>query len=214
MRGTMRLSPAALLSALILGILAAPAVASWPMYGHDIRNSRNGGNEGPTLAKAPTLAEKWRFDSPTGDFTGTPVVANGVVVAGDYSGAVYAIDAVTGKLRWKKQLDGPVNASAAINMNAPGSPTVYVPVGKDDAPRLVALSLATGAQRWKTVLTTQQDSSAFGSPVFYHGLVYMGTSGPNGDDSHARGSVVAMGQRTGAVRWRTYTVPPGHDGGP
>ena len=214
MQGPVRLSLAALLSAVALGAAAAPAVASWPTYGHDIRQTRDGGSEGPTLAQVPTLAEKWRFTSAAGDFTGTPVVANGVVVAGDYSGAVYAIDAVTGKLRWKKQLDGPVDASAAINMNAPGSPAVYVPVAKPDAPRLVALSLATGAQRWKTVLTTQQDSSAFASPVFYHGLVYMGTSGPNGDGSHARGAVVAMDQRTGAVHWRTFTVPAGNDGGP
>jgi polyvinyl alcohol dehydrogenase (cytochrome) len=214
MQGPVRLSLAALLSAAVLAALAGPALASWPTYGHDIRQTRSGGSEGPTLAQVPTLAERWRFESSAGDFTGTPVVANGVVVAGDYSGAVYAIDAVTGKLRWKKQLDGPVDASAAINMNAPGSPAVYVPVAKPSAPRLVALSLATGAQRWKTVLTTQQDSSAFGSPIFYHGLVYMGTSGPNGDGSHARGAVVAMDQRSGAVHWRIFTVPPGRDGGP
>jgi polyvinyl alcohol dehydrogenase (cytochrome) len=30
---------------------------------------------------------------------------------------------------------------------------------------------------------------------------------------HVRGSVVALDATTGALRWKTYTVPPGHDGG-
>jgi polyvinyl alcohol dehydrogenase (cytochrome) len=214
MRGPIRRSLVALLSALTLGAFAAPALASWPMYGHDIRNSRDGGTEGPTRAQAPATAEKWRFDSPTGDFTGTPVVANGVVVAGDYSGTVYALDAITGKLRWKKKLDGQINGSSAIHVNAPDGPAVYVPVSKPGAPRLVALSLATGTQRWSTVLTTQDGTAVFSSPVFYKGAVYIGTSGPNGDDSSARGTVVALDQRTGAVRWRTFTVPDNRDGGP
>jgi polyvinyl alcohol dehydrogenase (cytochrome) len=214
MRGPVRLSLTALLSALILAAMAVPAVANWPMYGHDVRNSRSGGSDGPTLAQVPSLAEKWRFDSPTGDFTGTPVVANGVVVAGDYSGTVYALDAITGKMRWKKQFDGQINGSSAINVSAPNGPAVYVPVSKPGAPRLVALSLANGTQRWSTVLTTQAGTAVFSSPVFHRGRVYIGTSGPNGDDSSARGTVEAIDQRTGAVRWRTFTVPSGRDGGP
>src|SRR5207244_3416005 len=47
----------------------------------------------------------------------------------------------------------------------------------------------------------------------WRGVAYVGTSGPNGDQSTARGSVVAIDESTGAARWQTYTVPPGHDGG-
>ena len=42
-------------------------------------------------------------------------------------------------------------------------------------------------------------------------MVYIGTSGPNFDVSTARGSVVALNESSGKVRWLTYTVPPGHD---
>jgi polyvinyl alcohol dehydrogenase (cytochrome) len=43
--------------------------------------------------------------------------------------------------------------------------------------------------------------------------VYIGTSGPNNDNSTARGSVVALSEASGHVRWQTFTVPAGHDGG-
>jgi polyvinyl alcohol dehydrogenase (cytochrome) len=195
----------------LLAIGAAPAAAGWPIYGHDVANTRNARGDGPSVAKVPSLAEAWRFDSPTGDFTGTPVVARGLLVAGDYSGTVYALDAVTGKVRWKRKLDGPVDASAAIDA---GHGTVYVPVAKVGSPKLVALALRTGKRRWSRVLTNQPSSSAYGSPTFSKGTVYIGTSGPNGDDSTARGTLVALRASDGALRWRRYIVPPGRDGGP
>jgi polyvinyl alcohol dehydrogenase (cytochrome) len=42
----------------------------------------------------------------------------------------------------------------------------------------------------------------------------MGTSADNGDNSTARGSLVALDAKSGKVRWRTFMVPPGQDGGP
>src|SRR3954453_10639768 len=80
----------------VLGV-PAQAFADWPVYGHDLTNSRNAGNAGPPASQAGSLARAWTFRSQTGDFTGTPVVADGVVVAGDHGGSVYALDAVTGK---------------------------------------------------------------------------------------------------------------------
>src|SRR4051794_16061823 len=163
------------------------ATADWPTYGHDLGNTRNAGDAGPPASEVPSLQRAWTFNSPTGDFTGTPVVAGGVVVAGNHGGWVYGLDAVTGKLRWSRDLGAPVNGSAAIDGD-----TAYVPVAKRGGPRLVALSLADGTRRWDTVLTSQADSSVYGSPVPWNGTVYIGTSGPNNDDSRARGSVVAI----------------------
>jgi polyvinyl alcohol dehydrogenase (cytochrome) len=192
----------------------AAAAADWPVYGHDLANSRDAGSEGPTRAQIPTLKQAWNFTSPNGDFTGTPAVAAGVLVAGDYSGTVYALDAVTGKVRWKQALGEPITGSAAIDASAPGGATVFVPLAHVGGPRLAALALSDGHVRWNTELTNQPKSSVYGSPTFWKGTVYIGTSGPNGDDSSARGTVVALDEAGGAVRWRTFTVPEGHDGGP
>ncbi len=200
-------------SLLLCALGAVPASAAWPIYGHDLANSRNAGADGPARAQAATLTRAWSFKSPSGDFTGTPVVARGALVAGDYSGVVYALDARTGKLRWKRNLGAHINGSAAIDSVAPGGGRVYVPLAIAGAPRLVALSLRDGRLRWSRVLTRQAGSDVYASPILWRGRVYMGTSGPTGDDSTARGSVVALDARTGSVRWRTDMVPRGHDGG-
>jgi polyvinyl alcohol dehydrogenase (cytochrome) len=188
------------------------AMADWPIYGHDLANSRDAGVDGPSPSQVGSMPRSWTFTASTGDFTGTPVVANGVLVAGNNGGWVYALDAVTGKVRWSKDVGQPINGTAAIDANARGGGAVYVPVAEVGGPRLVALSLRDGATRWDTVLTDQANASVFGSPVYWNGTVYIGTSGPNNDDSTARGSVVAIKANTGRIRWQTFTVPPGHDG--
>ncbi|HEX8122168.1 MAG TPA: PQQ-binding-like beta-propeller repeat protein [Solirubrobacteraceae bacterium] len=208
--------------ALAVGTMVVAAWASapvatageWPVYGRDLANSRSAGTDGPSREDAAKLAPAWKFSDPDGDFTGTPVVAGGLVVAGSFAGHVHALDAKTGKEVWSADAGGPVNGSAAIDLDAPDGGAVYVPVAIVGAPRLVALSLRDGSPRWSAVLTEQDGASCYGSPTFWDGTVYMGTSGPNGDDSTARGSVVALDAKTGALRWRTFTVPPDHDGGP
>jgi polyvinyl alcohol dehydrogenase (cytochrome) len=210
-----------LLVASILGLacLPAPALADWPVYGKDLANSRNGSG-GPSVTQAATLAESWRFNSEDGDFTGTPVVAGGIVVAGSHGGTVFALDARTGALKWSRDLSpgqsgergATINASAAI-----AGGRVYVPVADVDTPRVVALSLGSGAVLWDKVIDTQRDSDVFGSPVVSNGTVYIGVSALFGElndpNVRVRGAVVALDALTGARRWKTFTVPRGLDGG-
>lgn len=204
----------AVTAATALASLALPAgaAADWPIYGHDLANTRDAGGDGPPPSQVASVSRAWTFDSPTGDFTGTPVVAGGVVVAGDHGGWVYALSAVTGKVLWSRHVGPPVNGSAAIDVAAPGGATAYVPLADPGHPRLIALSLADGAPRWDTVLTAQPNASVYGSPVFWKGSLYIGTSGPNNDNTNARGSVVALDEASGQVRWQTFTVPPDRDG--
>ena len=62
--------------------------------------------------------------------------------------------------------------------------------------------------RWNTELTNQPKSSVYGSPTFWNGTAYIGTSGPNGDDSTARGTVVALNESSGAVRGVYHRAGP------
>ncbi|MFL5883989.1 MAG: PQQ-binding-like beta-propeller repeat protein [Thermoleophilaceae bacterium] len=198
-----------------LALVAAPAVASadWPVYGHDLSNTRAAGADGPSPDAVGSMKQAWTFSSSNGDFTATPVVAGGTLVAGTNLGSIYALDAVTGKVRWSRDVGQQINGSAAIDLNAPGGATVFVPIAQIGSPRVLALSLATGAVRWDTTLTRQDGADVFGSPTFWNGTLYMGTSGPNSDEATARGTVSALDEATGKMRWQTYTVPPGHDGG-
>ena len=197
----------------VAALVQAPPVplgaGSWPFYGHDLSNTRNGGADGPSLLQAPFLLPVWTFSSTSGDFSGTPVELGGTLVTLSATGTVFALNASTGKLLWKRDLGQPANATPAL---ADG--TVFVPLAVPNGPEIVALSLATGAVEWTHVLDTQTGADAYGSPVVWNGTVYMGVSGQSGDPALAlRGSVVALDETTGAQRWQTFTVPPGFNGG-
>src|SRR3954451_15415594 len=111
----------------------------WPFYGKDLDNSRNGATAGPTAAEAPTLGPAWSFFSSRGDFTGTPVVADNLLVAGTGQGWVYGMNAGTGKVRWMRKTAGPINGSAAI-----AGGRVFVPVARPHEPRIAAYDARSG----------------------------------------------------------------------
>jgi polyvinyl alcohol dehydrogenase (cytochrome) len=213
------------IAAVALGALVAAAGASartgdWPSYGRDLANSRSAGATGPSVQQAPQLRQLWRFRDPDGDFTGTPVVVDGLLVAGSNDGSpgsaptggrVFALDAATGETIWSRDVGAPVNGSAAI-----AGGRVYVPVATVSRPHVMAFDLADGGLLWDAVVDTQKDSDVYGSPVVWRDTVYIGVSAFFGEfqepDVAVRGSVVALDARTGRRRWKTYTVPKNYDG--
>jgi polyvinyl alcohol dehydrogenase (cytochrome) len=192
----------------------------WRSYGHDIRNSRDGGESGPSVEQALQLGPVWSHRSADGDITGTPVIAGKRLVVGARGGTVIALSPRTGKLRWERDLikeeeedDARISASAAIHGRR-----VYVPVNAVGRPAVAALSLRNGRLLWRRVIDRQPRSDAYGSPQVWRGRVFIGTSGYFGEqvtgvEVSARGSVVALDSRTGKRLWKTYTVPKGMDGG-
>jgi polyvinyl alcohol dehydrogenase (cytochrome) len=186
---------------------------AWRFYGKDLANTRDGGKRGPSVEEAPLLGPAWSFYSRDGDFTGTPVVARDLVVAGSNTGRVYALNGTTGKVRWQRKLgEDPVNNSVAISGGR-----VFVPVAKPHKPWMAALDLQSGKVLWKKRLDRQKDSDTYGAPVVWNGAVYMGISalfGETGDPKvSVRGAVVALDTRSGKRRWKTFMVPKKHDGG-
>jgi len=193
--------------------------ADWPLYGANLANTRTSPG-GPPKAVVAGLRQAWRFDAKDGDFTGTPVLAGGRVFVGS-NGAngtsstqspIRALDEATGKVLWQTQVAGPVNASLAVVGGR-----VFVPVAKVGQPFVAALDAATGALLWQTNVDNQTDADLYGSPVVANGVVYQGWSALFGElhDSNVnvRGGVAAFDATTGALRWHTFSVPPGFNGG-
>jgi polyvinyl alcohol dehydrogenase (cytochrome) len=184
---------------------------AWPFYGRDLANSRDGGKEAPAPADVPKLGVAWSFYSPEGDFTGTPVVSKGVVLAGSNSGVIYAIDAKTGRALWTHRTESVVNGTLAVSGNR-----VFVPLADPHKPKVLALGLRSGRPIWIRQISRQKNSDVYGSPVVWNGTVYMGVSGEYGETSDpnvsVRGQVVALDAKTGKVKWNTYMVPPKRDG--
>jgi polyvinyl alcohol dehydrogenase (cytochrome) len=183
----------------------------WPFYGHDLSNTRDGGDAGPRPDQVGELGIAWSFFSGDGDFTGTPVVARGLVVGGTNKGKVFAIDAQTGKQKWAHTIGKTINGTVAVN-----GYRVVVPVAQPGSPRIVALDLRTGRPMWDTVIDTQKNADVYGSPTVWNGTVYMGVSAEYGElndpEVSVRGSVVALNAKNGRMRWKTHTVPDGFTG--
>ncbi|MFD5424050.1 PQQ-binding-like beta-propeller repeat protein, partial [Streptomyces sp. NPDC127084] len=93
----------------------------------------------------------------------TPAIAKGIVYVGSDDGALYAVDARTGKERWKLRTDERMESSPTVVDG-----TVYV--GSDDG-FLYALDAVTGAKRW-----TYETGSNGTAPVVVDGVVYTGSN--------------------------------------
>src|SRR4051794_22873940 len=102
---------------------AAPSATGgeWRTFGGDLSNTRNQHDEKViSAADVPSLTSAWVFSSVAnggaGDFTGTPIVADGCMYIASTRGWVFAVNADTGKLVWKAQLPhgGGVNSSVAV----------------------------------------------------------------------------------------------------
>ncbi len=129
-----------------------------------------------------TMPDPWDF------YLSSPAVFEGVVYFGSGDGFLYALDASTGKLKWKFRTGSVVHASPAIDDG-----TVFV--GSWDS-GLYALEAATGKPKWK--LQTGTDPQAGNqqgfqsSPAVANGIVYTGCRDAK---------VYAVDARTGQKKW-------------
>jgi outer membrane protein assembly factor BamB len=130
-----------------------------------------------------------RMPDPFDVFLSSPAVAGGVVYIGSGDQNVYALDAVTGAVRWRFAAGDVIHASPAV-----ANGTVYI--GSWDR-NLYALDAAAGRERWR--YTTGNDTTIYNqigiasSAAVAGGLVFVG-----GRDGHFH----VVDARTGALKWK------------
>jgi polyvinyl alcohol dehydrogenase (cytochrome) len=187
---------------LVLPLLALPSVAAsggacaptkhvggeWPSMGHDVSNTRTQPAE-KTIGRveAALLAPAWSFSASSaggsGDFTGTPVIADGCMYVGSNDGWVFAANADTGAKVWATHVsdEGGINSSVTVQDGQ-----VYAAVARVGSPFVTALDQKTGRVLWKTTIDKQPGSDVYGSPVVVDGVLMEGVSGGSaelGDES-------------------------------
>lgn len=139
----------------------------------------------------------------------TPLVHDGVIYSITNWSRVFAVDARTGKEKWRfdpevnqatvrpKICCGIVNRGVALYENL-----VIAPVLDG---RLIALDMNTGKPVWETRHVWSQDSYTITmAPRIAKGKVIIGAGGA---EYPVRGVVAAFDARTGKEAWRFYTVP-------
>ncbi len=188
-------------------VAATPAVAGGLVYvgSYDGRFYALDAKTGATRWKFRTGGER-RFEAkglhglqprtqtiadPYDLYLSSPVVANGAVYFGSGDGNVYALDAVSGAMRWKFTTGDVVHASPAF---ADG--VVYV--GSWDS-WFYAIDATTGKERWR--FHGGEDALAHNqigfqsSPAVVDGVVYTGCRDAN---------LYALDAKTGAEKWKVY----------
>jgi polyvinyl alcohol dehydrogenase (cytochrome) len=216
---------------------AGPPAASWPSAGHDLKNSRHQTAEKSISPKTVgQLVMKWAFTT-AGDVTANPAVEGDFLYFPDSMGWLYKVNKLTGALVWKSAVAGLTGvpgdfarATPAISGNALilGNQAGRL-LGPDfgqafpASARVFAVDKNTGAALWSTVVDTTAFSYVTHSALVFDGTAYVGTASneellsafvpPDFWQWNFRGSVTALDVATGAIKWTTYTVPPGYYGG-
>ncbi len=161
------------------------------------------------------LGYAWEYDATTiignvpRGLEATPIVVDGIMYTSGAWGAVYALDAKTGKQLWiyKPDVDASYGRRACCDVVNRGL-TVWegkVYVGTLDG-FLVCLDAAKGSVLWsKDTFTDRTKAYTITSPPQVAGNIVM--IGNSGGEYGVRGYVTAYDLKTGAEKWRFWIVP-------
>jgi polyvinyl alcohol dehydrogenase (cytochrome) len=211
---------------------SASAQEDWPMYGRNLLHTFSNTKSRITPGNVANLEPLWSF-STADAISASPTVVDGVIYVGSWDGFFYAINARSGALIWKFQVDcdntiapvppqclapgqvapprffslgGLITSTAAVSHGQ-----VYFAAGKT----VYDLDATDGSLRWKHVicgnpeeanceLDQDDPTQIFSSPAVFGGLIFIGhTAGADG----YRGAIEALDARSGTQRWR-FEVDP------
>jgi len=183
----------------------------WPAYGLTPGETRYSPLNQINASNVSRLGLAWSYD--VGDGGGnqeaTPLYSNGTLYSITNWSVVYAVDARTGKEKWRwdpevnqakvrpKLCCGVVNRGIALYNGK-----VIAPVNDG---RLDALDAETGKVVWESRVSFSQESYTLTmAPRIAKGKVVIGVAGA---EYPVRGFFAAYNADTGAFAWKFYTVP-------
>jgi PQQ-dependent dehydrogenase (methanol/ethanol family) len=186
----------------------APQPGDWRTYNGSDSGNRFSPLAQITTANVATLKLKWVFPIQHFGLETTPLAADGMLyVTGPNQ--VFAIDAQTGGLFW--QYSRPPTAGLVGDARLGTNRGVALLRDKiffvTDNAHLLALDRSSGKLLWETQMPPETAGQHFGgtvAPLIVHDTVVAGVAGA---DRGIRGFVAAFAVETGAVVWRTWTVP-------
>ncbi len=195
--------------------LASGDSDQWLLPGGDVQGTYHSSLKDINTGNVAKLGFAWDYD--LGTHRGqesTPLVIDGVMYASSNFGRVYAVDAATGKEIWKydPHIEGTWarhTCCDAVNRGLVAfDGRLYV--GALDG-YLHAIDARSGQMIWKVDTLIGRDQhkpyTLTGQPLLAGDLIVVGNAGA--DFAGARGYVSAFDLKSGALRWRFFTVP--HD---
>ena len=166
-----------------------------------------------------------------------PTVAAGRLFVGSQNGTVYSLDATSGCIYWTFTAKSGVRTALTFGRieDARGEPVEprarpstssgradpepaaarYAVYFGDTGANVYALDAASGRELWSREMDTHRHARITGSPTLYQGRLFVpvasieetAASQQGYECCTFRGSLNAIDAGTGAVLWRTFTVP-------
>jgi polyvinyl alcohol dehydrogenase (cytochrome) len=211
--------------------------ANWTVGGHDDKNSRYQSEETRiSPATVGNLTLRWSMDT-SGDVTASPTIDGDFLYFPDSAGFLYKVNKATGITVWKNPISNYTGIAGDFARSAPAVSGDALILGNQSGKflgtafgqpnpqpaRVFAVNKHTGAAMWSTQVDSTPLSIATHSPILADGLAIVGVASneelvaafvpPAYWQWQFRGSVVALDPATGAIKWKTYTVPQGYYGG-
>ena len=205
---------------------AAPALQArdletgWNGWGAGVSNtrSRTAALSGIQAADVPKLKLKWAVGfAGVNSARAQPAVAGGRVFVGSESGDVLALNARTGCTYWQYHAKAGIRTAVSVGpYKGAGGQSGYAVYFADGSATAYAVDADSGRELWSRKLDDHAYATATGSPTLYNGRLYVplaavGEEGQGGRVGYEcctfRGSVTALDANTGAVVWKSYTIP-------
>jgi polyvinyl alcohol dehydrogenase (cytochrome) len=193
--------------------------AGWNGWGAGTANTRyrNAALGGITAADVPKLTLKWAVGfAGANSARAQPAVAGGRVFVGSENGDVLALNARTGCTYWRYHAKAGIRSAVSIGPYKRAGQSGYAVYLADGSATAYAVDADSGRELWSRKLDDHTYATATGSPTLYNGRLYVplaavGEEGQGGRVEYEcctfRGSVTALDADTGAVVWKSYTIP-------
>ncbi len=195
-------------------VTIARDTGAWNGWSPKPTNTRYQSAGGLTASDVPRLALRWAFafDGDVNAFA-PPAVLGSQLFVGSAGGAIYALDAATGCIRWHFQADGPVRTAMVVAPLDPAGSRHVVLFG-DQAGRFYALAAENGALLWRQRPEAHESTKLTGTPLAYEGVVYVPVASweesrplnPQYECCTFRGSVAAYRVADGTLLWQSFLV--------
>jgi polyvinyl alcohol dehydrogenase (cytochrome) len=188
----------------------------WRFYGGTHNNHREQLKEKSIgTDNVGQLGVAWYTTTPDGGLIhSTPVVADGCVFTGTELGTVYAMNANTGKIVWKRSVGKSEGSNSFEGAGIVGSPAVkgglvYVSATLPKASVVTALNKRNGKVVWRRVVDKDQGGGLDSSPVPFKGLLFQAFKGDESSDHSWPGFVILDGSRKGRgkILVKTHNIP-------
>src|SRR6201999_471966 len=186
----------------------------WTMPAKNYANTRYSGLTQINVGNAGSLQVAWTFSvgSDHGQEAAPIVVGDTLYVVGAYPNELFALDAVTGDLKWKysPRVDPSSQGVACCDVVNRGevydNGRIYYNTLDDHT---VAVDAKTGKEVWAVKLgEITKGQTLTMAPLAAHGKVFVGNSS---GEMGIHGWVTALDESSGKIVWRSYSVGSDQD---